>query len=1363
MEIERLYAIGKELGMTGAELKRWIDIEIVRERDQRAQHREDAKAQAQEAEAQAEQERLRLEAEERVLKLKIELQEKTAAVQSAQSDSTTEQSVTRAAPQLFSPHKLIPPFNEARDDLDAYLQRFERVATSQEWPRAKWALSLSLCLTGEALTVIGRLDSNAALDYDQLKATLLQRFRCTAEGYREKFRNARPEDNETGLQYAGRISGYFDHWLGMSHIERIFDSLRDTMIAEQFLSRCSASLRVFLKERNCNTLAMLSKNADCFIEAQNLTNLGREKLCKEVVLDSARKNEPPTAMPRATNRCFLCDKAGHRASECWSRTKENSTGRGWSGRKRQGGEASRRENQGQASCILAPSQAEKPTEDGGGYVVLQGGETVPIVNMTLMRQGPRCDSGNLPVGRGFLESQPVSVLRDTGCNTVVVRLSLVPEDKMTGTKSPVFLLDLTIHYLPEAIVYLESPFFTGVARVKCMRDPLYDVVLGNIEGARAPDDPANSWAPLKHNSDKTNFPANRMSSTAQAELPDAEGQTLSTAKYTAASSGHTEDYESDTELVAVTKEMKIRSLPTLPVSPSAVTGIEQGKLKALQRNDGSLSGCFEKVGKIMVADGRASEYYLKDDILYRKHTVSGGKILDQLVVPKDLRGMVMKLAHEGILAGHQGVTKTVDRIVAEFYWPGVQSETKRFVKSCDVCQRTVPRHLVGRAPLGTMPVIDTPFARVGIDIIGPLSPTSDKGNRYILTMVDFATRYPDAVALSSTESRTVAEGLVEMFSRVGLPREIVSDRGSYFMSAVMKEFSRLLSIKQLPTTPYHPMANGLVERFNGTLKRALGRMCQERPKCWVRYLGPLLFAYREVPQSSIGYSPFELLYGRYVRGPMAVLKELWTNPRLDNDMKSSYEYIMELRQRLERTCAIATQELTKAKQQQKTYYDRKAKMRELNPGDKVLVLLPGERNKLILMWKGPFNVVERQSPLDYVVDLGSRTTVFHINMLKKYEERPNSELLQVTATTVGTDDATGLELAETTPPYPSLIRTQTSKDVVISNQLTMDQRLQVEAVLTTYDDIFSDLPGKTDVLQCHLELTTTAPIQVRQYPMPFAVRNAVEKEVQDMLKVRTAKLTIKPNKSEIGSPTTCFLGHVVGQGVLQPLKDTANKINTAKRPGTKKELRAFLGLTGYYRDFVPNYAELAHPLTDLTKKGSPNRLNWQTPHEEAFMRLKELLSQQPILKAPDLSRHFVLRTDASSRSLGAILLQEHDGRFHPVSYASRKLLPREAAYSTIERECLAIVWAVQKFHVYLYEQAGLSLVVNQPAPLLGEHPTPACFGAAKPSERSTLWRADVPTLLSREWLVVCRAPAPASSICATRRSRFISAPLRACI
>ena len=116
--------------------------------------------------------------------------------------------------------------------------------------------------------------------------------------------------------------------------------------------------------------------------------------------------------------------------------------------------------------------------------------------------------------------------------------------------------------------------------------------------------------------------------------------------------------------------------------------------------------------------------------------------------------------------------------------------------------------------------------------------------------------------------------MVEAFCRVGFSREILTDRGAQFTSGVMAEMSRLISVKQLMTTPYHPMCNGLVERFNGTLKLMLKRLCAERPRDWDRYLGPALFAYREVPQESSRFSPFELLYGWPVRGPMTILKRV---------------------------------------------------------------------------------------------------------------------------------------------------------------------------------------------------------------------------------------------------------------------------------------------------------------------------------------------------------------------------------------------------------------------------------------------------------------------------------------------------------
>ena len=111
----------------------------------------------------------------------------------------------------------------------------------------------------------------------------------------------------------------------------------------------------------------------------------------------------------------------------------------------------------------------------------------------------------------------------------------------------------------------------------------------------------------------------------------------------------------------------------------------------------------------------------------------------------------------------------------------------------------------------------------------------------------------------------------------------------------MHEVSRLLSVSQLTTSPYNPACNGLVEKFNDTLKNMLKNLCAEKPKQWNRSIDPLLFAYREAPQDSLGFSPFELLYGRTLRGPLSILRELWTNERKDSEVSTTNEYVVDLR------------------------------------------------------------------------------------------------------------------------------------------------------------------------------------------------------------------------------------------------------------------------------------------------------------------------------------------------------------------------------------------------------------------------------------------------------------------------------------
>ena len=382
-----------------------------------------------------------------------------------------------------------------------------------------------------------------------------------------------------------------------------------------------------------------------------------------------------------------------------------------------------------------------------------------------------------------------------------------------------------------------------------------------------------------------------------------------------------------------------------------------------------------------------------------------GRSFNQLVVPKELRRQVMSVNHESAFSGHLGAKKTEVRILPNFFWPGLRQDVIRFCRSCDVCQRTVKRGSVRKVPLGSMPLIDTPFKRVAVDIVGPIAPPSEAGHRYILTLVDYATRYPEAVPLKKITTEAVAEALLDIYSRVGIPEEVLTDQGTQFMSECMQEVSRLLSIKGLTSTPYHPICNGLVERWNGTLKSMIKRLCQDQPKQWHRLINPVLFAYREVPQESTGFSPFQLLYGRSVRGPGTILKELWTKEVNIPEVKSSYEYVTELRERLEDSLKLAQEELEKSQKRYKRHYDRKAKPRRLEVGDRVLILLPTDSNKLLMQWRGPYTVESRVGANDYRVKMGSKTKTYHVNMLKKYISRePEGNVVTV-------DDTDGATVA----------------------------------------------------------------------------------------------------------------------------------------------------------------------------------------------------------------------------------------------------------------------------------------------------------------------------------------------------------------
>ena len=269
--------------------------------------------------------------------------------------------------------------------------------------------------------------------------------------------------------------------------------------------------------------------------------------------------------------------------------------------------------------------------------------------------------------------------------------------------------------------------------------------------------------------------------------------------------------------------------------------------------------------------------------------------IHQVVVPTKYRPNILMLAHDITMAGHLGVEKTKQRILANFYWPGVFHDVAEYCRSCHTCQFMDKGHAKRKVPLIPMPIISTPFKRIGIDIMGPMN-RSCKGNKYLLTILDYASRYPEAIPLSNIRVDNVANALLTVFARVGLPEEIVHDQGSNFMSQVMTSICQRLHITQLKSSVYHHETNGVTERFHATLRNMLRSLSKTDRKRWDEFIPHFLFAYREVPTQSTGFSPFELIYGRRVRGPLSVIKENWVSD--ETNPKDTVTHMIDMRQRI---------------------------------------------------------------------------------------------------------------------------------------------------------------------------------------------------------------------------------------------------------------------------------------------------------------------------------------------------------------------------------------------------------------------------------------------------------------------------------
>ena len=276
VKIKKFMQLGKEFGLEGEKLLEFLreQQKLEEERAER-QRREEEEREERRRRQDEEREARRQEREIRKLQHEADLMRQKEAAEAAKREHelelarlaatngdgrTAERDDRAKAPKL-------PAFVDGKDDLDAYLQRFERFADTAKWHRTGWASKLSALLSGRALEVYSRLSEEAARDYDKVKIALMKRYDLTEDGYRRKFRASKPEVDESPDQFIVRLDRYLLRWLELSDTERTFNGLKDLIVKEQFIDSCPKDLAIHLRERAPETLAQIAKIADQYLEA----------------------------------------------------------------------------------------------------------------------------------------------------------------------------------------------------------------------------------------------------------------------------------------------------------------------------------------------------------------------------------------------------------------------------------------------------------------------------------------------------------------------------------------------------------------------------------------------------------------------------------------------------------------------------------------------------------------------------------------------------------------------------------------------------------------------------------------------------------------------------------------------------------------------------------------------------------------------------------------------------------------------------------------------------------------------------------------------------------------------------------------
>ena len=1260
--------------------------------------------------------------------------------------------------------------------MSKYFASFEKLMKQVECPFDHWTLLLQSVLVGKALEVYSCLGDSDSSSYEVVKEAILNAYKLVPEAYRIKFRNYKKDSNLTYMEFARTKEQYFNDWCTSMGVDNL-DQLRELILMEDFKVNIPPEIKLYIEENQVSKMSRAAELADEYYLTHHFNPSAKFKDRKTSSTGAFQKqnkdwklSEDKTDRKVSKNdkelKCYFCDKKGHRIKNCFKHK-------------------AHLENAKKTVGLISGIDSSMGPKGNNHWLE------------TIKHFGEHLVNGSLALNEGGA-SKPITALRDTGAAVSLVLKSSLPAGCNLDVGEYVMVGGFpdSCTPCPMLSVYLETELVKGNVRV-AVADKLpvsgVDLLLGNdLVNRRMPDNPILL---------KELVPEIEVAVTTRSGLhTDSEG-----------------DFDFNLEHSNVDLSAGNRDFSRL--------SLRREDLIIAQREDEDLKVLFTQCSDEAVDDLCKEQFVLRNDVLHRLSrpiTASSHEILDQIVVPCSLREKVISLAHENMMSGHLGVNKTFKKVSNYFYWPSMRREVKKYVNSCHECQMTgKPNKPVPKAPLINIPIVSEPFSEIVIDMVGPL-PKSKRGNSFILTIMDRMSRYPEAIPVRNAKARNVVHHLIQYFTRFGLPKRIQSDRGSNFTGTYFKDQMKQLNINHVTSTPYHPESQGIVERFHQTLKSILRKMCDSNDRVWDDMLPFALFAIRSAPSETLGLSPFELIFGHRVRGPVEVLREAWEDVRENVDVVDRLD---ELRTNLYKAWEVAKENEMQSQKRSKSKHDRKAISRNFGIGDFVLALLPKEGSSLQYKFSGPFKILDKRGDVNYLIESGNKKKPkwLHVNLLKKYNLRCSS-LGSVNVNVVSQEPE---NLGESIPMSNSQVLADFDKTV---SSLNPNQTNQVKSLLLRYPNVTSDNPGLTNLMQHDVELTDETPI--RQHPyrlnplkaeivkrevdymirnrlavpssspwaspvvlvkkddgqyrlcidyrkvnavtkpdnfplprvidcldkigkaqyiskidllkgywqvpltsrarkvsafvtpsgsfeclvMPFGMHNAAstfqrlmcqllnniegcvvylddlviysntwEQHLIILNKVlealSNANLVLNLRKCEFCKAQITYLGHQIGLGMICPKESNVKTIINFPMPQNKKQAMRFIGMVGYFRRFVPNFSDIAAPITSLFKKTTT--FNFDDNCIKAFNKLKSVMTNKPILVTPDFALPFKLAVDASDLGAGSVLFQTINNQDHPVSYFSKKFDKHQVNYSTIEKELLSLLLALQHFDVYV--------------------------------------------------------------------------------